>query len=454
MRYGPARSLIRSTVFRLSLLNAALLVLAMAGAGIAGWLVTQSTVEGDARERIALEAHAVGIELSQEGLARAGDAIEARSERPGALEYLLVDPHGRIVAGDLVSAPRTMGWHAMSAREGTPGLEGKEHLLVLTSRLPDGSLLIIGEDIERGEAVREAVFSAILVSGVIALIAGLAIGSVVTRRVLRGMQDMLGTVRAVEQGDLAARIPNIGHARDDLDELALAINGMLDRIDSLVATLRRVSAEIAHDLRTPLTRVRHTLEAARRSQDAGELRQSIEEAGAGIDGALRLFEAMLDLAEIDSGEARREFAPVDLAAVAEQVVDAYRPEIEGSGRSIELLIGCDVHVEGDVDLLTHAVANLVDNALKHSGGGARIAVRVGADQRAGILSVEDDGPGILAEDIGTILRPFGRLDAARTTPGNGLGLAIVEAVARLHGARLEVDRLAPGLLVRLVFIAK
>ncbi|WP_225010196.1 sensor histidine kinase [Novosphingobium percolationis] len=450
MPFAPAKALLRSTVFRLSLLNAALLVLAMAGAGIAGWLVSQNIVESDARERIALEVHAVAVEVAQESLVRAADAIGARSERPGALEYLLVDPHGRIVAGDLTTAPRAAGWHAMAAREGTPGLEGKEHLLVLTSHLPDGSLLVIGDDVERGEAVREAVFNAILVSGVIALIVGLAVGFVATRRVLRGMQDILGTVRAVEQGDLTARIPHTGRARDDLDELALAMNGMLDRIDTLVGTVRRVSAEIAHDLRTPLTRVRHTLEAAKRSHDVQELQQSIDDAGGGIDGALRLFESMLDLAEIDSGDARKEFAPVDLAAVAEQVVDAYRPEIEGSGRSIDLLVGSKVLVEGDIDLLTRAVANLVDNALKHSAMGARIVVRVAP----AFFSVEDDGPGIAPDHVPTVLRPFGRLDAARTTPGNGLGLAIVEAVARLHGARMEISHLAPGLAVRLTFPAQ
>lgn len=454
MRFAPAKALIRSTVFRLSLLNAALLVLAMAGAGMAGWLATRNTVENETRDRIELEAHAIAVELAQEGLEGAGQAILARSERAGALDYLLIDPRGRIVAGNLTAAPRTPGWHNMETHRDTSGLEGKEHLLVLTRRLSDGSLLAIGGDLERAEAVREAIFVAILLSGLIVLIIGLVIGWFVTHRALRGMDSLLGTVRAVGQGSLAARVAQTGDSNNDLDELATAINAMLDRIDTLVAALRRVSAEIAHDLRTPLTRVRQTLEAVKRSEDVERLRQSIGDASEGIDGALRLFEAMLDLAEVDSGAARKDFISVDLTSTAEQVVDAYRPEIEETGRSIDFIVDGEAHVEGDADLLTHAVANLVDNALKHSMERAAIVVRVGTGEAGAFLSVEDNGPGIRPEDVDTVLRPFGRLDAARTTSGNGMGLTIVEGVARLHGARLVVDHLAPGLLVRLTFLRR
>ena len=444
-------ALMRSAVFRLTLINLGLMVLALVAAGVGGWLIAQETVERDARDRIAIEVYAITFELTQEGRARAAQAIQARSERPGALEYLLIDPQGRRIAGDFLEAPRTAGWHKLDVDTSAPGLEGKDRLIARTVKTPDGSVLSVGDGLGRANAVRGIVFGAIVTAGGIALILSLTVGVFITRGVALRMGRLVATVDAVEHGDLAARTDIRVSKNDDVDALATAINAMLERITELVATVRRVSAEIAHDLRTPLTRARHALEKARGRQDADERTAAIEAAEESIDVALRLFDAMLDLAEIDSGGARAHFGSADLGLIAEQVVDAYRPEIEQSGRTVALVIQGGVSMRGDPDLLTRALANLIDNALKHSRAGAAIAVTVCWSEGAALVSVEDDGPGVDPADVATMLRPFGRLDAARTTSGNGLGLAIAESTVRLHGGRFDIVHLEPGLRVCLHF---
>jgi signal transduction histidine kinase len=442
MPRAPANPFLRSTVFRIALLHAGLLALAMIATGLGAWWETRGAVEKAARERITIEANAIADEYRHEGVVEARDAIRSRVERPGSLEYLLIGSNGRILAGDMVGAPRTPGWHRLSLSTSTAGLEGKEEVVILTLALPEGGVLAVGDSLEEAEAMRDAVFGTLFAVGAPALLLGLVLGFIATRRALGRMEQIVTTVRAVEEGNLAARVPRAGPSRDDIDELGLATNSMLDRIATLVATLRRVSAEIAHDLRTPLTRIHHALDKA---AGTGFDDSTLTAVRASVDQALRLFDAMLELAEIDSGEARERFVLVDLAHLAEGIVDVYRPEIEASGRSIALMIEKTSPVRGDPDLLMRAITNLTDNALKHSREGASIVVTVAAHDGMAAVTVEDDGPGVSPEDIATMIRPFGRLDSARTTPGNGLGLAIVAGIAQLHGGRLVIRHRNPGL---------
>jgi signal transduction histidine kinase len=441
--------LLRSTVFRISLLNAALLALAIGGALGGAWFATKGSVEQAARERITVEGDAVASELDREGIAGAAAAIGWRSARPGALDYLLLDPTGRLAAGDMTTVPRGSGWHRFRIPASAGGRSQGEEMLARTIRRGDGTVIAVGEDLGRGEAVREALFGAILPAGAIALLLGLVASVIVTRRALHRMEGIVATVRSVEAGDLTARVVPIRKARDDVDELGVAINRMLDRIGTLLAAVRRVSAEIAHDLRTPLTHASHALEAARWSGGDEVRLRAIDTASHSIARALRLFDAMLSLAEIDAGESRARFTSVDLVTIGEQVVDAYRAEIEASGRWIEWTGKGSAIVSGDADLLTQAVANLVDNALKHSRDGAWIGVSVNVLGDVASVVVADDGPGVDPQAIDTMLRPFGRLDMARSTPGNGLGLTIVNGIARLHGGRLVLKHLMPGLCAAL-----
>lgn len=446
MWHWPAE-LLRSTVFRISLLNAALLALAIGGALGGAWFATKGSVEQAARERITVEGDAVASELDREGIAGAAAAIGWRSARPGALDYLLVDPAGRLAAGDMTTVPRGPGWHRFRIPASATSRSQGEEMLARTTRRSDGTVIAVGEDLGRGEEVREALFGVILPAGAVALLLGLVASVVVTRRALRRMEGIVATVRSVEAGDLSSRVVRLGKAHDDVDELGVAINRMLDRIGTLLAAVRRVSAEIAHDLRTPLTHASHALQAARRSGSEMVQFRAIDTASDSIAQALRLFDAMLSLAEIDAGESRTHFASVDLVTIGEQVVDAYRAEIEASGRWIEWTGAGSVVVSGDADLLTQAIANLVDNALKHSRDYAWISVSVDVRDCVASVVVADDGPGVDPKAVETMLRPFGRLDKSRRTPGNGLGLAISNGIARLHGGSLALEHRAPGLSV-------
>jgi signal transduction histidine kinase len=307
-------------------------------------------------------------------------------------------------------------------------------------------LLSIGDDLDRAESVRLAVLTAIFWVGGAALLFALAFGFFAARRGQRRMDALSATMRRVSGGDLSARAPaRVGG--DDIDAIGRGVNEMLAQIDLLVANVRRVSTDIAHDMRTPLTHVRQELEAAAASDTVGDAHERIRRAQAKIDDVLRIFSAMLRLAEIESGSVRVRFAGVDLAAVLERVIDAYRPDVEAAGRTLVADEIASATVQGDADLMAQAVSNLIENAMRHTPAGTAITVRLKrADDRI-VLQVEDRGPGIPEAERDRVLKPFERLENSRSSPGAGLGLSIVNAIARLHHARLMLEDARPGLRV-------
>lgn len=444
----------RTTSGRIALLQAGLLAFAIGGAGLGGWLATRGLAERDARDRITLEIDAMAREIASEGRRAAIDAVMARAERPGALEYRLETETGVVLAGDLTTPSAGKRWGIIDVSDETPGFEGKQRLLVRRQTMPDGSILTVGDDLGRGEALRDRLFRSFLAWGLVSLALGLTAGLLLNRRALSRMDGLVGAVAAVADGDLAARAPLRSlpaSRRDDIDQLSEGINQMLDRLDLLVAAVRRVSADVAHDLRTPLFHVQQHLASAEAATTSGARRRAITAAGQGVSSALRVFEAMLRLAAIDAGEARARFSEVDINEVADRVVDAYRPEVEASGRSLSLTSGSNSQVYGDADLIAQALANLIENSLKHASAGARIAVGIDGAMNEVSLSVADDGPGIPAELIEMALRPFSRLDGSRSSPGTGLGLPIAEAVARLHQGSLSLQDAQPGLKATMTF---
>nr|WP_274607275.1 HAMP domain-containing sensor histidine kinase [Paracraurococcus ruber] len=270
----------------------------------------------------------------------------------------------------------------------------------------------------------------------------------VGRGVTRRAAAMDAALARVEAGEIGHRLP-IRAGRDEFDQLAGRINTTLDRLQGLMATLRQVTDDIAHDLRTPLNRLRQRLEAAlRTAQDEAAWRAATEGAIAECERLLDIFAALLRIAQVESGARRAAFAPFDLSAVAETVAEVHAPAAEARGQRLETDIAPGVTVLGDRDLVTQMLSNLLDNAVKHGRAGGRIVVTLSP---AAILAVADDGPGIPPESRGAVLRRFHRLDAARATPGTGLGLALVSAVAELHGIGLSLEENAPGLRVRLAF---
>jgi signal transduction histidine kinase len=330
---------------------------------------------------------------------------------------------------------------------------GPESIRVLTTLLPNGDRLRIGDDDARNDALEETVvagfawaFAGVVVLGILG---GLGLSYGVHRR----LNAMSGAAEAIINGDFSRRIPVRG-SDDDLDRLAATFNRMLDRIAVLMESLRQVSNDVAHDLRTPLTRLRQRLEGSRTANTALERTAAVAGALEEVDAILDTFAALLRIAQIEGGARRAAFRPVDLTALARAVVGDFAPSAEDSGQTLALQASEPVVVEGDPELLTQMLVNLVENALRHAGGLAQVTVRVAAEGPGAVVAVVDDGPGVPPTERARIFDRFYRLERSRSTPGSGLGLALVAAVARLHGGSVALADAAPGLDVRVAFAGK
>ncbi len=290
-----------------------------------------------------------------------------------------------------------------------------------------------------------------------ALLLGLFGGLLMARGVARRAAAMGEALAAVEAGDMARRLP-VRPGGDEFDRLAARINAALDRAQALMATLRQVTDDIAHDLRTPLSRLRQRLEAAGRARSAPEWQAEAAAATAECDRILEVFAGLLRIAEVESGARRAAFARFDLSAVLEAVAEVYAPAAEERRQRLTTAIAPGVSAFGDRALVTQMAANLVENAVRHGREGGRVDLALrpvpGGGGGGAVLAVTDDGPGIPPAERERVFRRFHRLDAARATPGSGLGLALVGAVAGLHGAAIALSDAAPGLCVTVTFPAR
>ncbi|MBS0589474.1 MAG: HAMP domain-containing histidine kinase [Proteobacteria bacterium] len=379
-----------------------------------------------------------------DGLRRSVERIAAQS--PGYF-YLLTDRSGKKLAGNLPAlAPR------IGVREWLEGerLESFADIDIrgCGTQDIDGAYLFVGTNAHQVDELRESVAHAFLWGTAIALLIVLIGGATASAAAMRRVEAISRTSRDIVNGDLRRRIPLSGTG-DEFDHLATSINAMLDRIGVLMEGLRQVSTDIAHDLRTPLTRLRQRLELAQqRPPDIASLHATLAATVGDIDGILQTFGALLRIAQIESGVRKAHFRTLDLSELLRTVVEIHESAIEEKGQSLCDDIAPGLHVRGDRELLMQLFANLVENASRHCPAGARIAF-VAAPIAHGVdVVVADDGPGIPADMREKVLHRFVRLDASRTTPGNGLGLALVQAIATLHDATLELDDNTPGLRVR------
>jgi signal transduction histidine kinase len=273
----------------------------------------------------------------------------------------------------------------------------------------------------------------------------------VTRRTVGRIEAINATSRAIMHSGLGRRIPLRG-TRDEWDDLAANLNSMLDRIEALMAEVRQFTDNVAHDLRTPLTRMRARLEqAAVRPGGGVDAREFAAETLADLDAVLGMFSSLVRISQIEASERTAGFGEIDLTAIAREVAELFEAAAEVGGGHIEMTLDQPIRVIGDRDLLFDAISNLLDNAIKHGGESGRVRVAVGEDERGPFVAVADDGPGIPPEERERVFNRFYRLERSRRTPGNGLGLSLVAAVARLHGAQIELRDCAPGLECRLWF---
>ncbi|HEY2660069.1 MAG TPA: HAMP domain-containing sensor histidine kinase [Caulobacteraceae bacterium] len=447
------RRLASKTGVRLALTQAGIVVVAFAVAGFLTHVSIGQLNEQATRDRVRGEAASLEEEFVQRGAAHLPHTVAKRSHLWRGFEYRLVGPNGRPDAGLLLAAPGGMGWAKI--RVADSGGKTSRRLLVFTERLPDGSVLSTGQALAAGDAQMVAVNQTLLACGALGVMFCVGASYLFSRRDWRRIAALAQTAQAVSGGRLDVRAPiAAGPPRDDVDELARTFNTMLDRIGMLVGQVRQVSTDIAHDLRTPLTRLRQKLE--RLTVEAGEdpaLLEAIRGLDRDVGEILRTFDAMLQLSEIEAmaaGARSASLAANDLGEIAGRVADAFRPDIEESGRSLQIRVA-PAWVNGDGRLIAQAVANLVENALRHTPEGAEVAVSVEAAAGSAVLSVQDDGRGIPATHCAAVLKPFVRLEPSRRMPGSGLGLSIVAAIAAKHQAQLSLEDAQPGLRVKMAF---
>jgi len=386
-------------------------------------------------------------------LSRLVEAVRERAQAAvsGEAFYLLQTPSGTALAGNLEPLAPFSGWREI-VFETVVGSDRKrsERVIALGVSL-DGAFVLVGRSMRRVTEVQEILLRSLGWAIAMTLVLALAGGALLSRGALRRIEEIGRTTQAIVDGDLSRRIPT-GNARDEIDRLAANINHMLDRIEELMEGLRQVTNDIAHDLRTPLGRLRQRLETARRREQTVEghkatLDRAIEE----IDAILDTFNALLRIAQIEAGARKTHFTEVDLSDLARTIVEAYEMVAEHNGQSLRATIADGLSLRGDRDLLTQMLANLVENAIRHTPAGTTITLVLAAGAEGPVIEVADDGPGIPAEERDKVLHRFYRLETSRTTPGSGLGLSLVRAVADLHDAEIALQDNAPGLRVAVRF---
>ena len=451
--------LARSAALRLALLFAALFAVAVAAFAAVLWWGTAGALDRQTDAAIRADARSLGARAAEGGAAALVAAIEERMELDfeNIHIYLLLAPDGTVRAGNLPAwppaMPRDSGWHTVPvARDGG---EWRTEARLLHLPLSDGAHLLVGRDIAEKLRLRSVLAEGLAFSGAVALtIAGL--GAALLRR---AVDDRLApaarTAEAIAAGDLCRRVPLSGRG-DEFDRLGAIINTMLDRIGALMEGVRGVSDSLAHDLRTPLARARGRLEEALASagEDPAALRQAVERGIADLDQIIRMFHALLRIAEAEAGARRAAFRPLDLAEVAADAAEFYGAAAEARGQRLELSLPDSLPLTGDRDLLLQAIANLLDNAVKFAPSGGTISLSAATEGGMAEIRVADGGPGLPPQDRARAGERFFRADSARSTPGSGLGLSLVRAVAHLHGGELLLEdaapgRTPPGLLARL-----
>jgi signal transduction histidine kinase len=444
-----------TTTFRLALLYAGLFCTSVLALFAFLFWTTTVLVDRQREQAILADMTALTDEFREHGLGGLSDAIDARTEpdRVGNNLYLLTDHALQPVTGNVSNWPRTV--HRQGRWLTFPILlEGESvphEAQVLHIALPGDYHLLVGQDTRTEQQFRSTIVQALGWSVAITLVLGLGGGFVMSRHMLRRLEAINQATERIMRGEVGHRMP-VRDGRDEFDRLALNLNLMLEEIERLMGSMRTVTQNIAHDLRSPLTHMRNRLETALAAgTDPHRQREAIEQASADADQMLATFNALLSIADTEAGAGRSDMEPVDLSAVARDVAELYEPLVEDRGMTLRLRAESPQIVSGNRHLLFQALTNLVDNAVKHARGGRRIEIAVASDQGAPVVTVADDGPGIPEADRGRVLDRFVRLDTSRTMPGNGLGLSLVAAVARLHGAVLSLGDNAPGLRVTLRF---
>jgi signal transduction histidine kinase len=449
--------LLRTTAFKLTLVY--LTIFALFAAFLLGYFAwnTRRLITEQLTQTVDAEITGLSEQYRQGGIRRLVLVVDARSRRPGSSLYLVTTPTGEGLAGNIGSLAtgilETPGWAETAYRRLDDPDGAGHHALVRVFQLPGGFRLLVGRDLEERERLHDIVIAAGRWSLAIVMVLGVAGGLFVTRRVLKRVDAMTETTRKIMEGDLTGRLPIAGTG-DELDRLAENLNAMLERIEALMRGLKEVTDNIAHDLKTPLTRLRNRCEEALRlAEDESQYRAALETTIEESEALIRTFNALLMIARAESGQARDGMIEFDAAEIARDVGELYEPLADDKGIQLKVETSAAAPVHGNRELVSQALANLVDNAIKYGATApaganraeAEIVVKAEGEGDRILLSVADGGCGIPEADRGRAVERFVRLEQSRSEPGSGLGLSLASAVARLHGGELKLEDNHPGL---------
>ena len=455
---------VRTTAFKLSLIYLAVFAALSLFLIVSIADTTNDLLSRQLQDTIDAEIQGLAEQYRTGGVSRLIRVVEARSKMPGASLYLLTDFSGNVIAGNVSDLPSAVLDSADGIARPVPYRRlatdlGDEQPVVASHKalvrvfvLPGGFRLLVGRDLAEREQFRDVVWRAVKLSIGAVLLLGLVTWLFVSRRVLKRIDAVSVTTKQIMGGDLGGRL-KVDGSGDEFDRLAESLNAMLDRIEQLMHGLKEVSDNIAHDLKTPLTRMRMRVEQALGDPAVGEAsREALTATLEDCDGLIRTFEALLRIARVEAGSAGVRTQAVDVAEIAREVAELYEPVAEEQEATLTVTVPEAVVVPGDRDLLAQAIANLVDNALKYgrpADGSQAVTLRVGRDGEEAVIAVADNGPGVPEADRGRVTQRFVRLEGSRTAPGSGLGLSLVQAVASLHKGTLMLGDAAPGLVAEL-----
>jgi signal transduction histidine kinase len=384
-----------------------------------------------------------------QGLDALRSVVHGLSSHPAGFYYLLQDTHGAVLAGNLPAIEARDGireWPQSTKSASSPfsAIRGRGTSVA-------GGYLFVGWSTNQLNEMEEMVVGSFAWGLAASIALALAGGWVMSSRLMRRIETVSNTSRNIIGEDLRQRLP-VTQAGDELDHLAGSINAMLDRIQTLMEDLRQVTTDIAHDLRTPLTRLRQRLELASRPEiDAQKVRETLGLTVLEIDSILAIFAALLHIAQLQGGPRRAAFKEIDLSGLLSTIAELYRPMAEENGQHLLETVVASLTVQGERELLMQLFANLIENALRHTPRGSTVTICASRSGGEVVVSVVDDGPGIPENMREKVLQRFFRLEASRTTVGSGLGLSLANAIVKVHDARLELTDARPGLRAAVIF---
>lgn len=414
--------------------------------GLAIYLIGDHALREQLDDRIRAETDYLVDVYSRGGTDTLREVLMRRDDRGvNILGYLLVDAGGHRLGGELAIALPPPGWQQVEFRDHEGG---RNVARALTVKLRDGSALTVAMELAPALELRETALI-LLMCGFEAMLAGGTLAGVLLTRAIRSRLNLMtATAESIISGDMSQRVP-IPEANDEFGRLAGTLNTMLDRNHALIENLRQVSSDIAHDLRTPLAHLRQRLERMADTAVDAATHEEITAAIEQTDAILSLFGALLRIAEVEAGALKQYFRLLDLSPIICRICESYVAVAEDNGKTLVYKIESGIHVIGDEDLLSQALVNLLENALRHTPQDTLIQADMKRSSGMVVISIKDNGPGVPCEEMPNLARRFTRGDKARNSPGFGLGLNLVRAVAEVHQGELRIFNQEPGLTVEI-----